>query len=212
MHDYQREFIDFSLSCGALKFGGFLLKSGRMSPYFFNSGLFNTGARLGKLGEFYAQALLQSAVAIDVLYGPAYKGIPLVAATAIAYAKLTNSDMPYVFNRKEAKDHGEGGLLVGADLHGNVMIVDDVITAGTSIRESIGIISAAHAIPVGVVCALDRQEKGEKELSAIQQVMSDYAIPVITIIALDAIIDYLAEADAEREIAAIKDYQKRYGV
>jgi len=212
MYDYQREFIDFSISCGALRFGGFLLKSGRMSPYFFNAGLFNTGAKLGKLGQFYAQTLLQSAIAIDVLYGPAYKGIPLVAATAIAYAKLTDSDIPYVFNRKEAKDHGEGGVLVGADLSGKVMIVDDVITAGTSVRESIAIISSAHATPVGVLCALDRQEKGEKEVSAIQQVMSDYAIPVVAIVSLDTLVDYLAETGAEPEIVAIKAYQKQYGV
>jgi len=212
MLDYQREFIDFSLSCGVLKFGEFLLKSGRISPYFFNAGLFNTGAKLGKLGQFYAQALVQSGLSIDVLYGPAYKGIPLAASTAIAYAALTNSDIPYVFNRKETKDHGEGGVLVGAELRGKVMIVDDVITAGTSVRESIEIINSVHATPVGVLCALDRQEKGDKELSAIQQVMSDYAIPVITIIGLETIMEYLAETGAEREIAAIKCYHDQYGV
>lgn len=212
MQDYQREFITYALSCGALKFGEFLLKSGRISPYFFNTGLFDTGVKLGQLGQCYAQALLQSKLPFDVLYGPAYKGIPLVASTAIAYAQLSGSDVPYVFNRKEAKDHGEGGLLVGAELCGKVVIVDDVITAGTSVRESVDIIRSVGATPAGVVCALDRLEKGQHEVSAIQQVVLDYDMPVFTIISLETIIQYLAETGGNKEIAAIHAYQKQYGV
>ena len=149
MLDYKKDFISYSLACGVLKFGEFELKSGRISPYFFNTGLFNTGSQLGKLGEFYAQALIQSGIKPDILYGPAYKGIPLVSATSIAYSRLTGEDIPFVFNRKEVKDHGEGGLLVGAPLQGRVIILDDVITAGTSVRESVDIIHNAHAIPAG---------------------------------------------------------------
>jgi len=212
MLDYQRDFINYSLDCGVLKFGEFLLKSGRTSPYFFNTGLFNTGARLGKLGEFYAQTLLQSGIEVDILYGPAYKGIPLVSATTIAYAKLTGNDMPFAFNRKEAKDHGEGGLLVGAPLQGKVVIVDDVITAGTSVRESVAVIKEAQATPVGVLCALDRQEKGQNEVSAIEEVSKNFNIPVVTIISLTTIIDFLTEKDAHEELNAIANYQALYGV
>jgi len=212
MLDYQRDFINYSLDCGVLKFGEFLLKSGRTSPYFFNTGLFNTGARLGKLGEFYAQTLLQSGIQVDILYGPAYKGIPLVSATTIAYAKLTDNDMPFAFNRKEAKDHGEGGLLVGAPLQGKVVIVDDVITAGTSVRESVAVIKEAQATPVGVLCALDRQEKGQNEVSAIEEVSKNFNIPVVTIISLTTIIDFLTEKDAHKELNAIANYQALYGV
>ncbi len=212
MLDYQKEFITYALECGVLKFGEFHLKSGRTSPYFFNTGLFNTGAQLGKLGHFYAQALIQSKLNVDILYGPAYKGIPLVSATSIAYAQITGNDIPFAFNRKEAKDHGEGGNLVGTPLQGNVIILDDVITAGTSVRESVEIINAANATPAGVLIALDRQEKGLNDCSAIQEVEANFKMPVIAIITLENIIDYLkAEANAE-QLNAIKEYQSRYGI
>ena len=211
MLDYQKNFIACALDCGVLKFGEFQLKSGRTSPYFFNTGLFNTGAQLGKLGHFYAQALIQSDIKPDILYGPAYKGIPLVSATSIAYAQITNQDIPFAFNRKEAKDHSEGGSLVGAPLQGKVIILDDVITAGTSVRESVEIITNAGAIPAGVLIALDRQEKGQNDSSAIQEVQERFNMPVIAIITLTNIIDYLT-ADASDQLNAIKDYQRRYGI
>jgi len=211
MLDYQRDFICYALECGVLKFGEFLLKSGRTSPYFFNTGLFNTGAQLEKLGQFYAQALIQSGIKPDILYGPAYKGIPLVSTTAIAYAHAALRDIPFAFNRKEAKDHGEGGILVGAPLQGRVLILDDVITAGTSIRESIDIIKNADATPIGVLIALDRQEKGQNKLSAIQEVTSHFGIPVFSIISLAHIVEYLT-ATAGEQIAAIKEYQRLYGI
>ncbi len=211
MLDYQKDFISYALDCGVLKFGEFLLKSGRTSPYFFNTGLFNTGAQLGKLGHFYAQALIESGIEPDILYGPAYKGIPLVSATSIAYAQLTSSDIPFAFNRKEAKDHGEGGNLVGAPLQGKVIILDDVITAGTSVRESVDIIRNAGATPSGVLIALDRQEKGQNNSSAIQEVQDRFDMPVIAIITLENIIDYL-KVDASDHLNAIKDYQRLYGI
>jgi orotate phosphoribosyltransferase len=211
MLDYQKDFISYALDCGVLKFGEFQLKSGRISPYFFNTGLFNTGAQLGKLGHFYAQALLQSGLKPDILYGPAYKGIPLVSATSIAYAALTDSDIPFAFNRKEAKDHGEGGTLVGAPLQGRVLILDDVITAGTSVRESVEMIRQARAIPAGVLIALDRQEKGQNDISAIQEVSEQFNMPVISIITLDNIIEYLT-ANAGEQLDAIKEYQRLYGI
>ncbi|WP_036253198.1 orotate phosphoribosyltransferase [Methylobacter sp. BBA5.1] len=211
MLDYQKDFISYALDCGVLKFGEFQLKSGRISPYFFNTGLFNTGAQLGKLGHFYAQALLQSGLKPDILYGPAYKGIPLVSATSIAYAALTDSDIPFAFNRKEAKDHGEGGTLVGAPLQGRVLILDDVITAGTSVRESVEIIRQARAIPAGVLIALDRQEKGQNDISAIQEVSEQFNMPVISIITLDNIIEYLT-TNAGEQLDAIKEYQRLYGI
>ena len=212
MLDYQKNFISYALDCGVLKFGEFLLKSGRTSPYFFNTGLFNTGAQLGKLGHFYAQALLQSGIQPDILYGPAYKGIPLVSATSIAYAQIIGGDIPFAFNRKEAKDHGEGGSLVGAPLKGKVIILDDVITAGTSVRESVEIINHAGATPAGVLIALDRQEKGLNECSAIQEVQDRYAMPVIAIITLANIIDYLKAEAADEQLAAIEAYQRLYGI
>jgi orotate phosphoribosyltransferase len=212
MLDYQKNFISYALDCGVLKFGEFLLKSGRTSPYFFNTGLFNTGAQLGKLGHFYAQALLQSGIQPDILYGPAYKGIPLVSATSIAYAQIIGGDIPFAFNRKEAKDHGEGGSLVGAPLKGKVIILDDVITAGTSVRESVEIINHAGATPAGVLIALDRQEKGLNECSAIQEVQDRYAMPVIAIITLANIIDYLKVVAADEQLAAIEAYQRLYGI
>jgi orotate phosphoribosyltransferase len=211
MLDYQKDFISYALDCGVLKFGEFLLKSGRTSPYFFNTGLFNTGAQLGKLGHFYAQALIQSDIKPDILYGPAYKGIPLVSTTSIAYAQLTGKDIPFAFNRKEIKDHGEGGSLVGAPLQGKVIILDDVITAGTSVRESVEIIRNAGAIPAGVLIALDRQEKGLNDSSAIQEVQDRFNMPVIAIITLENIIDYLT-ATASDQLNAIKDYQRLYGI
>ncbi|MDO9047610.1 MAG: orotate phosphoribosyltransferase [Methylobacter sp.] len=218
MLDYQKDFISYALECGVLKFGEFQLKSGRTSPYFFNTGLFNTGAQLGKLGQFYAQALIQSDIKPDILYGPAYKGIPLVSATSIAYARLTGEDIPFAFNRKEVKDHGEGGSLVGAPLQGKVLILDDVITAGTSVRESVDIIKNAHATPAGVLIALDRQEKGQNDVSAIQEVKDQFAMPVIAIITLANIIEYLMDDTALEALHAaslldeIKAYQRLYGI
>ena len=212
MLDYQKDFISYALACGVLKFGEFQLKSGRTSPYFFNTGLFNTGAQLGKLGHFYAQALLQANIKVDILYGPAYKGIPLVSATSIAYAQITGDDIPFAFNRKEAKDHGEGGSLVGAPLIGNVIILDDVITAGTSVRESVEIINQAHATSAGVLIALDRQEKGLNDCSAIQEVEAQFAMPVIAIITLANIIEYLTADAGDEQLKAIKAYQSLYGI
>lgn len=214
MLDYQKDFISYALDCGVLKFGEFQLKSGRISPYFFNTGLFNTGAQLGKLGQFYARALIESGIKPDVLYGPAYKGIPLVSATSIAYARLTGEDIPFAFNRKEAKDHGEGGSLVGSPLQGKVLILDDVITAGTSVRESVDIIKNTQATPAGVLIALDRQEKGQNDVSAIQEVENQFSMPVIAIITLANIIEYLTlNADAETSpLNEIKAYQHLYGI
>ena len=212
MLDYQKDFIRFSLNCGVLKFGEFKLKSGRTSPYFFNTGLFNTGMRLGKLGQYYAQALNHSGIQADVLYGPAYKGIPLVSATSIAYAQLTNQDIPFAFNRKETKDHGEGGLLVGSPLQGNVVILDDVITAGTSARESIEIITTADATPAGILIALDRQEQGLNEISIIQELKQNHHIPVIAIISLADIIEFITNSPEYKiYIEAIELYQQTYG-
>jgi orotate phosphoribosyltransferase len=212
MLDYQRDFIRFSLDCSVLKFGEFKLKSGRTSPYFFNTGLFNTGMKLGKLGQYYAQALSHSGMQVDVLYGPAYKGIPLVSATSIAYAQLTNQDIPFAFNRKEAKDHGEGGLLVGSPLQGNIVILDDVITAGTSARESINIITAANATPAGMLIALDRQEQGLGEISIIQELKQNYHIPVTAIISLADVIEFIVSSpDHRSHIEAIELYQHTYG-
>ncbi len=210
MLEYQNQFIHYALELGVLKFGQFQLKSGRTSPYFFNTGLFNSGASLDKLGQFYAQALINAKVEIDVLYGPAYKGIPLASSTAIAYSRM-KSDLPFAFNRKEAKDHGEGGVLVGAPLQGKVWIIDDVITAGTSVRESVEIIRGAGATVAGVVIALDRQEKGQNQLSAVQEVAAQFDLPVISIISLENIIDYIAltEPDSEK-LAIIHAYRQQY--
>lgn len=213
MLDYQRNFIRYALDCGVLKFGQFQLKSGRSSPYFFNTGLFNTGAQLGQLGRFYAQALQQSGLTPDVLYGPAYKGIPLVSATAIAYAQLQGSDIPFAFNRKEVKDHGEGGNLVGAPLRGKILILDDVITAGTSVRESVDIIRAAGATPYAVLIALDRQEKGLNDSSAVQEVSRHYAMPVVAIITLADIIEFLqTDSEAQDNLLAVQEYRRIYGI
>jgi len=182
MRDYQKAFIEFALSRNVLRFGEFTLKSGRVSPYFFNAGLFNTGSALARLGRYYAEAIVDSGLAFDVLFGPAYKGIPLAATTCVALADHHERDMPYCFNRKEAKAHGEGGNIVGSPLQGRILIIDDVITAGTAIRESMQLIETAGAKPAGVVIALDRQEKGSGELSAIQEVEQQYGIPVLSIV------------------------------
>jgi len=212
MLDYQKEFIQYALDCGVLKFGEFQLKSGRTSPYFFNTGLFNTGAMLGKLGRFYAQTLIQSNISVDMLYGPAYKGIPLVSTASIAYSQL-KQDIPYAFNRKEAKDHGEGGVIVGTSLKGNVLILDDVITAGTSVRESVEIINQMGATPAGVLIALDRQEKGENDKSAVQEVSERFAMPVISIISLTQIIEFLEiEGGSAEQLEIIKAYRLQYGI
>lgn len=213
MQDYQREFLDFALDVGVLRFGEFTLKSGRVSPYFFNAGLFNTGASLARLGRYYAQAIVDSGIEFDVLYGPAYKGIPLAAVTAAALHDHHGLDLPYAFNRKEAKDHGEGGVIVGHALEGRIMIIDDVISAGTSVRESVEIIKSESAIPAGVVIALDRQERGQGERSAIQEVESDYGMPVSAIVKLEQLIEYLSQKDDDKEaLQRIQAYRENYGV
>ena len=213
MKPYQQQFIEFALKTGVLRFGSFTLKSGRISPYFFNSGLFNTGASLARLGQFYAQTIVESALDFDQLFGPAYKGIPLASTTVVALAEHHQRDMPYVFNRKEIKDHGEGGQLVGAELKGKILIIDDVISAGTSVGESVAIIKAKSATPAGVIIALDRQEKGQTELSAIQQVEQDHGIPVISIICLEDLLNYLKDNQALAEyLPAVKAYRHQYGV
>ena len=213
MQDYQKEFLDFALDVGVLRFGEFTLKSGRLSPYFFNAGLFNTGAALAHLGRYYAQTIMDSGIAFDVLYGPAYKGIPLAAVTAAALYDRHDRDVAYVFNRKEAKDHGEGGVIVGHALEGRVLIIDDVISAGTSVRESMDIIEQLGAKAAGVVIALDRQEKGQGELSAIQEVERDYNIPVAGIVKLQDLVSFLEEkGNAPDQLQAIRDYREKYGV
>lgn len=213
MKDYQHDFIEFALQTGVLRFGEFTLKSGRISPYFFNSGLFNSGASLARLGRFYAQAISESNLDYDVLFGPAYKGIPLASTTVVALADQHDRDVPYVFNRKEKKDHGEGGQLVGAELNGKVLIIDDVISAGTSVGESVEIIRAAGAEPAGVIIALDRQERGQGELSAIQQVEQTHQIPVVSIICLNDLLSYLqGNPELNQHLPAVKAYRKQYGV
>ncbi len=213
MKDYQRDFIEFALATGVLRFGEFTLKSRRISPYFFNSGLFNSGATLARLGRFYAQAISESKLDYDVLFGPAYKGIPLASTTVVALADQHDRDVPYVFNRKEKKDHGEGGQLIGAELKGKVLIIDDVISAGTSVGESVDIIRAAGAEPAGVIIALDRQERGQGELSAIQQVEQTHQIPVVSIICLNDLLSYLQDhPELQQHLAAVKAYRKQYGV
>ncbi|MCH2261973.1 MAG: orotate phosphoribosyltransferase [Candidatus Thioglobus autotrophicus] len=212
MEQYQNDFVDFMLEIGALKFGEFTLKSGRVSPYFFNAGQFNQGSHLSQLGQFYAQAIEASGIKFDVLFGPAYKGIPLVAATAIALNDSFNRSVPYSFNRKEAKDHGEGGNIVGHPLEGDILIIDDVITAGTAIREAKDIINANGAKTKGVVVALDRQEKGKGELSAIQEVEQNFGIAVVSIINLSHIVDYLKANDDKNIISRIESYRSQYGI
>jgi len=213
MKAYQKEFIEFAIEKQVLKFGEFTLKSGRISPYFFNAGLFNTGRDLARLGRFYAAALQDSGIAYDLLFGPAYKGIPIATTTAVALSNDYDLDVPYCFNRKEAKTHGEGGSLVGSELTGKIMLVDDVITAGTAIRESMDIISAHKAELAGVLIALDRQEKGKAELSAIQEVERDYDAKVISIVELADVVSYLETLpEMQQHLESVQAYRQQYGV
>lgn len=211
MQDYQHDFFDFVIASGVLRFGEFTLKSGRTSPYFFNSGMFNTGTAMARLGGYYAAAIQNSDVSFDMLFGPAYKGIPLVVATAIAFHNEYRRNVPYAFNRKEAKKHGEGGVIVGAPLSGKVMVVDDVISAGTSVRESQAIISEAGAAMSAVAIALDRQERGTGKRSAIQEVESQYGIEVVSIANLALLIEYLSTKRKMGDVLeSIKTYQAEY--
>ncbi len=213
MHDYQRRFIEFALEHDVLRFGSFTLKSGRTSPYFFNAGAFDTGAKLAALGGFYADAIATADLEFDVLLGPAYKGIPLAAATAVQLADGHDRDVPWCFNRKEAKDHGEGGVFVGADPRGRLLVVDDVITAGTAIREVIALVEGLDASVSGVIVAVDRRERGTGELSAIQEVERDHGIVVTSIVSFDDIIAYLEETGRFAEhLPAVREYRDRYGV
>ncbi|MBF8778553.1 orotate phosphoribosyltransferase [Pseudomonas fulva] len=213
MQPYQRDFIRFAIDRGVLRFGEFTLKSGRTSPYFFNAGLFNSGSALAQLGRCYAAAIVDGKLAFDVLFGPAYKGIPLAAATAVALAEQHGLDVPWCFNRKEAKDHGEGGSLVGAPLAGDVLIIDDVITAGTAIREVMQIIQAQQARAAGVLIALNREERGNGELSAIQEVERDFGIPVVSIVSLTQVLEFLADdPQLKQHLPAVEAYRAQYGI
>ncbi|SNY36105.1 orotate phosphoribosyltransferase [Pseudomonas sp. LAMO17WK12:I6] len=214
MQAYQRDFIRFAIDRGVLRFGEFTLKSGRTSPYFFNAGLFNSGSVLAQLGRFYAAAIAESGIPFDVLFGPAYKGIPLAATTAVALAEHHDRDLPWCFNRKEAKAHGEGGSLVGAPLTGDVLIIDDVITAGTAIREVMQIIASQDgAKAAGVLIALNRQERGNGELSAIQEVERDFGIPVISIVSLNQVLEFLADdPQLKQHLPAVEAYRAQFGV
>ena len=210
--ELSREFIAFACDLGVLRFGEFKTKAGRLSPYFFNAGLFNDGASLARLSDFYARRILGAGIQFDVLFGPAYKGIPLAAGAAMALAGL-GRNTPYAYNRKEAKDHGEGGTLVGAPLAGRVLIIDDVISAGTSVRESVDLIRAAGATPAAVLIALDRQERGQSDLSAVQEVEQNFGIPVISVATLTDLIDYLSgHPDLENKLAAVRAYRSSYGI
>jgi orotate phosphoribosyltransferase len=212
MSDYRAEFVEFAIASNVLCFGEFRTKAGRLSPYFFNAGLFNDGERLKRLGEFYAKAIVDSGIAFDVLFGPAYKGIPLAASIVIALAGM-GRNVPFAFNRKEAKDHGEGGTVVGATLQGRVLIVDDVISAGTSVRESVDLIRRAGAEPAGVVIALDRMERGTGDKSAVQEVREQYGIPVVAVVTLDNLVEFLErDADRQAELRAVAGYRATYGV
>jgi orotate phosphoribosyltransferase len=212
LQDYKTRFFELALRKGNLSFGRFTLKSGRISPYFFNAGGFDDGASLGELSECYAEAIIRSGIFFDMIFGPAYKGIPLAAATSIALNDSHGRNVPYAYNRKETKDHGEGGLIVGAPLAGKILIIDDVISAGTSVRESIGIIEAAGAEPAGISIALDRQERGKGDLSAAQEVNRDYGIPCTAIAGLDDLIAFLEKSgDDAIDIAAIQRYREDYG-
>jgi orotate phosphoribosyltransferase len=211
--DYKKAFIDFAIEAGVIQFGEFELKSGRISPYFFNAGEFKSGRAVKKLGEYYAHALVASGISADGLFGPAYKGIPLVVATAIAMAEHNGKDLPYTFNRKEAKDHGEGGTLVGAPLRGDIAIVDDVITAGTAIREVMPFFDGETARARSVLVAIDRQERGKGELSAIQEVERDYSVDVISVVSLEDIVQYMTEQGGfTSEIEDIGSYRTQYGI
>lgn len=212
MLPFQQQFIELAIEHNALSFGEFTLKSGRISPYFFNAGRFKTGAALSALAKAYAAALVASNVSVDMIFGPAYKGIPLAATTAASLAEHFQQDYPFCYNRKEAKDHGEGGTLVGAPLEGDVLIIDDVITAGTAVREVIDIIQKGNANPAAVLIGLNRQERGQGELSAIQEVENTFNIPVISIVSLDDIIDYMDEKGDTTNVDAMKKYREQYGV
>lgn len=211
MSDFRRDFIAFCIESGVLKFGRFITKSGRLTPYFFNAGLFNTGAGLDRLAQFYAKAILASGLSFDMLFGPAYKGIVLCAAAAIALAR-EGRDVPYAFNRKEAKDHGEGGAIIGAPLAGRVLIVDDVLTAGTAVRESMQLIRSAGAAPAGVAISLDRMERGEGAESAVGEIERKHGIPVIAIADLDDLTAWLrGQAGMAQNLKAIEEYRQLYG-
>ena len=210
--DFRQEFIEFALQQNVLRFGEFTTKAGRLSPYFFNAGLFNDGQALNRLSQFYARAILDSGLAVDALFGPAYKGIPLVAVSALALAQA-GRNLPFAFNRKEVKDHGEGGNIIGAPLAGRVLIIDDVISAGTSVRESVELIRAAGATPCGVVIALDRMERGTGALSAVEEVEHDYGLPVVAVATLADLMSYLQDRpDFKANAAAVAAYRKEYGV
>jgi orotate phosphoribosyltransferase len=213
LSDYQSEFIELCMRLGVLKFGEFKLKSGRESPYFFNAGLFSSGAAMAAVGKAYADAVMASDISFDMLFGPAYKGIPLVTAATAALAEHHGIDLPFAFNRKESKDHGEGGLIVGSPLTGRVLIVDDVITAGTAIRDSIEIIRAAGAHPAGVLLALDRQERGTvSPLSAVQEVREQFGMPVIAVVSLSDLMQHMGTLGRDADLAAMAAYQDRYGL
>jgi orotate phosphoribosyltransferase len=213
LQQYQEEFISFAIEQGVLQFGEFVLKSGRVSPWFFNSGLFNSGQALARLGHYYSETIVSNAIEFDILFGPAYKGIPLVSASAVALANDHDRDVPYVFNRKEVKDHGEGGVLVGAPLVGKALIIDDVITAGTAIREAVSIIETSNAKLVGVVIAVDRQERGKGNVSAISEVEQHYGINVTSIVNCSHIMEYLEKHNTAPEILnKMRDYIASYGV
>ncbi len=212
MQNYKRDFLDFAIAADVLRFGEFTLKSGRISPYFFNAGLFNTGAHLARLGKYYAAAIVESGIEFDLLYGPAYKGIPLAAVTAVYLAEEHGHDVPFAFNRKEAKDHGEGGVIVGAPLKGRILVIDDVISAGTSVRESVDIIHANGAEFAGVVISLDRQERGQGEQSAIQEVESQYGVEVASIVTLTDLVTYLQDrSDMGESLERVQQYRAQYG-
>ena len=212
MKDYQKNFIELALQYDVLKFGKFKLKSGRLSPYFFNAGLFNTGKALAEMGRCYAQAIVDSGIEYDILFGPAYKGIPLVSVTAMALQLDHGLDIPYAFNRKEAKDHGEGGSIVGSAIAGKVLILDDVITAGTAIREAIDTIKQNNGSTVGVMIALDRQEKGQGDRSAVQELQEDYGTNVLSIINLGNLIQYLQNSGDKKMLDVMRSYRTEYGV
>lgn len=213
MKDYQRQFIDFAIEIDAIRFGEFTLKSGRVSPYFFNAGLFDTGNKLARLGNFYAEAILDAGLEFDMLYGPAYKGIPLVSTVSIALATQHNKDYPYAFNRKEAKKHAEGGIIVGAALKGKVLIIDDVVSSGMSANEAVDIIKAQGAQASGLIIAVDRQERGEGDIAAVEEIKQRHGIPVTSIVKLETLIPYLKESDdLDHHLDAVEAYRQQYGV
>jgi orotate phosphoribosyltransferase len=213
MQGYKQAFLEFAVQQDVLRFGEFTLKSGRVSPYFFNAGLFNTGQALGKLGRLYAQAIVESGLAFDMLFGPAYKGIPLAVATAVALAEQHGKNMPYAFNRKEVKSHGEGGNIIGGELSGRVLIIDDVMTAGTAIREALVLIRAAGAEPAGVVISLDRQERGNGDLSAVQEVEQEFGLPVRSIATAGELLEFMGtREDLQDFTPRMRAYREQYGV